>query len=102
MLLRDVPKSVGDPGTCLTQGDSSLRRVHVPARGAVPDPRRRGGRGRGASGAEVIDPTPWICYQDSCPAVIGGTLSYRDTDHLTTEYAASLAGPLGDALDLFR
>ena len=30
--------------------------------------------------------------------VIGGTLTYRDTSHLTTEYAASLAGPLGTAL----
>ena len=30
-------------------------------------------------------------------AVIGGTLSYRDTDHLTTEYSELLAGSLGRA-----
>ena len=31
-----------------------------------------------------------LCYQGECPIVIGGTLSYRDTDHITTEYAANL------------
>ena len=51
-------------------------------------------------GADVVDPTPWLCWQDLCPVVIGGTLSYRDTDHLTTEYAAALAGALGRALGL--
>ena len=30
--------------------------------------------------------------------VIGGTLSYRDTDHITTEYAATLSDSLGQAL----
>jgi hypothetical protein len=53
-----------------------------------------------ATGTEVVDPTPWICFRDDCPVVVGGTLSYRDTDHLTTEYAASLANPLGNALDM--
>ena len=43
------------------------------------------------AGVQVVDPTPWLCFDGDCPAVIGGTLSYRDTDHLTTEYSASLA-----------
>jgi len=34
--------------------------------------------------------------------VIGGTLSYRDNNHLTTEYAASLATPMGRALRMLR
>ena len=52
------------------------------------------------SGIEVVDPTPWLCYQGECPIVIGGTLSYRDTDHITTEYAANLWGELGSALHM--
>ena len=52
------------------------------------------------SGIEVVDPTPWLCYQGECPIVIGGTLSYRDTDHITTEYAADLWGELGNALHM--
>jgi peptidoglycan/LPS O-acetylase OafA/YrhL len=101
VLLRDVPKSADDPGTCLSQRDPSLRdcmfepeeRSRILADVAVASAR--------AAGAEVVDPTPWLCYQGDCPVVIGGTLSYRDTDHLTAEYAASLADPLGAALDMF-
>ena len=52
------------------------------------------------SGARVVDPTPWLCYQGECPIVIGGLLSYRDTDHITTEYAANLWAELGTALHM--
>jgi len=100
VLLRDVPKSPDDPGTCLTQGEPSLgdcmfnpvERSEILAEVAVESAR--------LTGAEVVDPTPWLCYDSDCPVVIGGTLSYRDTDHITTEYAASLAGALGRALDM--
>jgi hypothetical protein len=101
VLLRDVPKSSDDPGTCLSQRDPSLRdcmfepeeRSRILADVAVASAR--------AAGTEVVDPTPWLCYEGDCPVVIGGTLSYRDTDHLTAEYAASLADPLGTALGMF-
>ena len=98
VLLRDVPKSSDDPGTCLSDSNRSLSRcMFQPVErsrylGDVAVTTAR------ATGAEVVDPTPWLCYQDKCPVVIGGTLSYRDDNHLTAEYAASLAGPLGRAL----
>ncbi len=54
----------------------------------------------GRAGVEVVDPTPWVCHDGDCPVVVGSTLSYRDSEHLTTEYAAALAAPLGRALGL--
>jgi peptidoglycan/LPS O-acetylase OafA/YrhL len=99
-LIRDVPKSPEDPATCLSSGSPSLgdcmfepvERSTVLGDVAVGSAR--------ASGIEVVDPTPWLCYQGECPIVIGGTLSYRDTDHITTEYAANLWAELGNALDM--
>jgi peptidoglycan/LPS O-acetylase OafA/YrhL len=99
-LVRDVPKSPDDPATCLSSGSPSLgdcmfepvERSTVLGDVAVDSAR--------ASGIEVVDPTPWLCYQGECPIVIGGTLSYRDTDHITTEYAANLWGELGNALHM--
>ena len=99
-LVRDVPKSPDDPATCLSSGNPSLgdcmfepvERSTVLGDVAVDSAR--------ASGIEVVDPTPWLCYQGECPIVIGGTLSYRDTDHITTEYAANLWGELGNALHM--
>ncbi len=98
VLLRDVPKSSDDPGTCLSDSNRSLSRCMfqpVERSRYLGDVAVTSAR---ATGAEVVDPTPWLCYQDKCPVVIGGTLSYRDDNHLTAEYAASLAGPLGRAL----
>ncbi len=100
VLLRDVPKSSGDPGDCLTQSQPSLRTCMfqpVERSQVLGDVGVQSAR---LAGAEVVDPMPWLCYDGECPVVIGGTLSYRDTDHLTTEYAASLAGALGRALKM--
>ncbi len=99
-VVRDVPKSPDDPATCLSSGSPSLGDcMFKPVErstvlGDVPVDSAR------ASGIEVVDPTPWLCYQGECPIVIGGTLSYRDTDHITTEYAANLWSELGKALHM--
>ena len=85
VLLRDVPKSSYDPGTCLTTGSPSLGDCTFQP---VERSRRLGDvavTSARLAGAEVVDPTPWLCYQDLCPVVVGGTLTYRDTDHITTE-----------------
>lgn len=51
------------------------------------------------AGATVVDPTSWICDTSNangiCPPVIGGTLVYRDSWHLTDAYAARLSTVLG-------
>ena len=99
-LIRDVPKSPDDPATCLSAGQVSLgdcmfepvERSTVLGDVAVDSARD--------AGIDVVDPTPWLCYQGECPIVIGGTLSYRDTDHITTEYAADLWAELGNALHM--
>lgn len=36
-----------------------------------------------AAGAEVIDPTTWLCTPKACPVIVGNVLVYRDEDHLT-------------------
>ena len=98
VLLRDVPKSPEDPASCLSTGDPSLGDCLF-----EPDERSQilgdvAVESASASGARVVDPTPWLCYQGECPIVIGGYLTYRDTDHITTEYAANLWATLGRAL----
>ncbi|GCD92167.1 acyltransferase family protein [Nocardioides sp. LS1] len=100
-LIRDVPKSPEDPATCLTTGDPDLGDClfrpldRSRTLGAVPVRRAR------AHGVEVTDPTRWLCWDGSCPIVVGSTITYRDVDHLTTEYAATLAEPLGRDLGLW-
>ncbi|BCY14527.1 acyltransferase family protein [Actinoplanes sp. L3-i22] len=45
----------------------------------------------------VIDPVPWLCGT-FCPPVIGNVLVYRDSNHLTTTYARTVAPLLDRAL----
>ncbi|NYD56135.1 peptidoglycan/LPS O-acetylase OafA/YrhL [Nocardioides marinisabuli] len=98
VVIKDVPKSATDPGECLTSATPSLGSCMF-------EPVERSTilgdivvKSALLAGADVVDPTPWLCFEGDCPVVVGGTLTYRDTDHLTTEYAAGLAGSLGRAL----
>ncbi|MCI0159186.1 acyltransferase [Leifsonia shinshuensis] len=42
-------------------------------------------------GVTVLDYTRYFCQSGRCPAVIGGVIVYRNNDHLTGTYAATLA-----------
>jgi peptidoglycan/LPS O-acetylase OafA/YrhL len=50
--------------------------------------------------ATIIDPITWFCT-DTCPAVVGDTLVYRDSNHMTTTYSTALAPLLGAHLPSF-
>jgi hypothetical protein len=45
----------------------------------------------GLAGVHLVDLNDAICPTDMCVPVIGGVLIYRDADHLTANYALSLA-----------
>jgi hypothetical protein len=47
--------------------------------------------GAKAGGAVAIDPTPWFCTDVSCPPIVGDTLVYMDSSHITATYARRLA-----------
>jgi len=75
-------------GNCAEPAGTVLRDQN--ARQAIQDAATR-------AGVTVIDPTPWLCSR-RCPLVVGDLLVYRDTNHLTTAYAQSLAPLLSRAL----
>jgi hypothetical protein len=40
-----------------------------------------------------IDTAGWFCVARACPMVIGRTIAYRDTNHITRAYALELDAP---------
>jgi peptidoglycan/LPS O-acetylase OafA/YrhL len=46
----------------------------------------------GKSGFGFLNTTGWYCFQHECPTVVGNTIAYRDTDHISMQYALRLAG----------
>jgi len=49
-------------------------------------------------GARFIDTTRWFCYQTLCPLVVGRTIAYADSGHITKTYAQQLSGVFSAAL----
>ena len=39
---------------------------------------------------QIVDPEPWMCTANGCPAIIGNYLVYRDQSHVSTSYATYL------------
>ncbi|MEX1141671.1 MAG: acyltransferase family protein [Thermoleophilaceae bacterium] len=90
VLMADLPRSSEDVPDCVSRELDALERC------AFPDERDRETRfdARAADrldGVEKIDPTPLLCPRRLCPAVMGNTLVYRDTNHFTATFARTLA-----------
>lgn len=49
-------------------------------------------------GVQILDLNKHICPEAVCAPVVGSVLVYRDSNHITATYAASLATALGEAL----
>ncbi|MBA2696735.1 MAG: acyltransferase [Actinobacteria bacterium] len=45
-------------------------------------------------GVQFVDPSPWLCLDQVCPAVIGNVLVYRQGSHITAAYAETMAAVL--------
>lgn len=46
----------------------------------------------------VVDLNGWVCPKGRCRAGLGGVVVFRDTQHITASFAASLAGPISARL----
>jgi peptidoglycan/LPS O-acetylase OafA/YrhL len=90
----DVPDCVSKHRDRLTQC-AAKRDTALDGIGAVQE--------KAASGlrrVHLINLNDAICPADRCAAVIGGMLVYRDAEHLTASYAASISPRLRSELDL--
>ena len=92
--VRDSPQ----PGTvipdCVAKNMTTLSRCAVKKSDTTnPNPPEVAAT-NGIPGTTALDLTDAYCFGDTCPAVIGGVLVYRDSNHLTATYARSLHGQM--------
>ena len=94
LLLADSPDFGTSPIGCLSQHVEDAAACARPAALALRSPGRVATfRIAGDTRADLIDLTPYFCA-DTCPAIVGDTLVYRDSHHLTASYSSELAAPL--------
>jgi hypothetical protein len=99
VVIGDTVRQTIDPPVCLSEHVDDASACSTPYAKAAAVAREAQERAVSAdAGATFIDPTPWMCYTDPCPSIMGRLLIYRDTHHLTATYSRALASRLGDAL----
>ena len=98
-VLANTPKLPREQAVCLSDADDLGECLLTPEPGA-----RRIQQGFAAvaasAGATYVDAEKWFCFKRRCPSVVGSFVPMRDSEHMTTSYAAHLAMPLAVALGL--
>jgi peptidoglycan/LPS O-acetylase OafA/YrhL len=99
VLLADTPFPRSNVPECLASNPSDSRACDVPVSVGYADDRRAADRATAeANGAHYADLAAAICNGDTCPAVRGNLLVFRDASHLSSPFAASLAPQLAAVL----
>jgi hypothetical protein len=89
VVVKDLPRSPRNVPDCVSESLDDLRQCafpRTPANSSQADRRAA----EAVKGIRLIDPTTQVCPNDLCRAVIGGAVVFRDYDHLSTTFAATL------------
>jgi len=100
VVLGDPPGVQPNGGECLTTRGATLLTCM-----SAPDPRSlvmiKATR-QAAREADVpfLDPAKWFCWRGSCPLVVGDTITMRDKEHVSSDYAGELGPEFASVLGL--
>jgi hypothetical protein len=90
LVIKDLPRSPHDVPDCVSRQPDRLESCafrHEQPRHRAFDEQSTAA----VEGAEAIDPAPVVCPDGLCPAVMGNALVYRDDNHFTGTFAATLS-----------
>jgi hypothetical protein len=98
-VIADTPDMREDPAPCLSAHLADAEVCAQPRAIALAGAAREGERTATAErGIPLLNLDEYLCDPEACPPIIGNTLVYRDSHHLTADISADMAGVLGDAL----
>ena len=100
VIIEGLPEVADKPEVCLSEGtepDCSAAAVAVPRAEEIDAMWRR--LAEEMVGVETLDLDAVVCPDAWCPAVVDGVMTRTDTNHLSPDYAASLAPMLRARLE---
>ncbi len=97
-VIEDIPHPNRDIPECVSRSLDHLKDCTFPRNKALDYPPINTRAAEEVEGASLIDPTPVLCPEKRCPAVIGDVLIYRNGAHLTPTYVRTLTPWLGERL----
>jgi hypothetical protein len=80
---------LGDATACSPRRSTAVNQPGIAAESAATT----------SGGGQYADLTDLFCTTDRCPIIVGNTLVYVDSSHLTFEYARLLAPVVGTLAD---
>jgi hypothetical protein len=98
-LIGDTPASMFDPPLCLSAHLKSILACSTPVEIAVSTTWL--GIEKAIADSEKIswiDPTLWVCSTNPCSPIVGNTLIYVDSGHMSATFALTLEKPLAKML----
>lgn len=98
VVLRDSPRPEVNIPDCVSKNESELSKCALPLSDVLWADGSDVRAAENSTTIKLVDLTNAFC-SDRCPAVIEGILVYRDNNHLTATYAATLHEHLGKALN---
>ncbi|MGB3185224.1 MAG: SGNH hydrolase domain-containing protein [Ornithinimicrobium sp.] len=97
-MLEDSPRPGIDVAECLSLNTDDPGQCAFPREAALQESSPMNTAAAGMGGVHVVDLNDYVCPDQECQMVIGGLVVYRDLNHLTASYAATLAPMLQRAL----
>ncbi len=93
VYLQDIPIPNYDMPTCVAQhlSDASKCNYSVKKAYTYPDRHRALLDSVAASATPTLDPQRWLCTADTCPAIVGNYLVYRNNTHMSADFSTWLA-----------
>jgi hypothetical protein len=88
--FRDNPRFAYDMFECVETYGAAHPRCNVPRSEALLEVNPLLEVAARHEGLHVVDLTDRLCTEDVCPSVIGNVVVYRDLDHVTSSYGATL------------
>jgi peptidoglycan/LPS O-acetylase OafA/YrhL len=89
-LIEDVPHPNKDVPECVSRELDDLQKCATAKSKALGFPKVNTRAARKVEGVQLVNPTPVLCLEKTCPAVIGDVLVYRNGAHLTATYVRTL------------
>jgi peptidoglycan/LPS O-acetylase OafA/YrhL len=91
VVIGDTPRLLRQPVDCLLASGSTMKTCTTPWNDTNLSIVHALAALARIHGAGFLDTTGWFCFSSLCPTVVGHTIAYIDTGHLSKTYATQLA-----------
>jgi len=98
VVIRDLPRADFRPPDCLLEHPEDLPACNFKGYRKNP-PGFDLAAARKVKGVQLVDPSEIVCPGGTCNAARDGMVVYRDTTHISSTYAETLADWLGEQVD---